>query len=311
MMMRAAAALHLVLIAAAATPLPDLPLPRVLIPDSAGVAKGGRLSVHGWLWLPTECGDEGSSSLATESDDNEGKTSLTGYFYHHTPEFFEASPHNFVLMAQGKLRLHTPVDGLPTPASGANTLGTEYVFTPPAFGLDDLILGTRREFEGPFSNGSFDTPQRVVLTNATLSVAALPVVHYLRDLVNETMPTQAFLSFPRRGGAAVGAVRLYWLHLLWSAPDFDQVIHVEVSLTSCDFRNGDSAEDAVFPGATFATDLPNEVGHRLNSGRHTVSLLTERGRGSSVVSTCEASVVEEVHCVLMPDSFEKCPPPVD
>lgn len=284
--------------ACATVPFPDLPMPSVYIPSSAGVQHGGRDSVHGWLWLPT--------------DDCCNNSTLTGYFYHHTPEFGVASPHDFELMVEGTLTLDDSLTGLPLPPA-TPALGTEYVFTPPTFPLDELINGERRTFQGRFTNGSFDTLQRHLLSNASLEVSALPVVHYLHDLTNQTLPAQAYLSFPRHHRRSIlksGIVHLYWLHLLWSAPDYDQIVHVTVDFESCEFRNGDTRLDVSAVGATFATGLPNAVGHRLHSGLHVVSMVTERSAASAAgtkPTTCVATVVEEVHCVVMPDSFAKCP----
>jgi hypothetical protein len=54
--------------------------------------------------------------------------------------------------------------------------------------------------------------------------------------------------------------------------------------------------------------LPNQLAHRLHDGNHTVALHTARSRGQSKKTTCTATVVEELHCVVMPDSLTKCPP---
>ena len=299
---------------------PRLPLPARRIPDGI-VRPGGRSSVHGWLWLPT---DNHGQALA---DPNVCTTQ--GYFYHHTPEFWQLSEHNFELMVGGTLSLDncTAWASLPIPPA-APALDTEYVFTPPTFGLDDLISGEVDSFRGRFTKGSFDTPQvpgtpiipgcgpcGEMLSMATLSVTELPTVHYLWDLENQPMPQQAYLSYPRRDAneQATGqnVVDLYWVHVLWSAPDYDQVVHVTLDVDSCQWSQDDSVEHALAVGATFATRLTNDVSHRLHTGVHSVSLLTEQARDQADQAnktTCLATVVKEIHCVTMPDSFARCPP---
>jgi hypothetical protein len=95
--------------------------------------------------------------------------------------------------------------------------------------------------------------------------------------------------------------------MLRRAPDFDQIVHVVVDTTSCEWRHGDTVDDATAVGATFGTSLENTVLSRLHDGTHTVELFTDAGRMSKDKTTCTATVLEEVHCVVMPDSFAKCP----
>lgn len=287
-------------------PARDIPadLSPPLVPD-------GRSDVHGWLWLPIDAGavrgaDAGTSAVLVSS--------LHGYFYHHTPEFWHSSPHDFEIMLTGTLALDRPVAGLPLPGAGSNVLGTEYVFTPPAFSLNDLITGSATSFYGHFTNGSFDTKQKYDLSNGTLTVEELTTVRYLPELNHTEMPTQAYLSYPRApaaaaaGAAASGEHSLYWLHALHSMPDYDQIVHVTINLDSCVWRHGDTAADALDVGATFGTSLPNDVLHRLHEGQLTATLFTQRSKGVvGPKTTCAVSVLEEVHCVVMPDSFAKCP----
>jgi len=60
-------------------------------------------------------------------------------------------------------------------------------------------------------------------------------------------------------------VHAYWLHILHSAPDYDQTVHVVIDMKSCKYLHGDAEEDVMRVGATFVTNLPNDVHHRLHS----------------------------------------------
>ncbi len=340
-----AATASAVVVAAGVVPLGSLPAPGRDIP--AGVSPPlahGRNDVHGWLWLPIDNGANVSTGLGASAAEAGNVSELQGWFYHHTPEFWWYSCHNFEIMIAATLRLDHSVGGLPLPPL-AEAMNTEYVFTPPAFSLDELINGEATQFYGHFTNGSFDTPQYYILSNGTLTVDSLPTVHYLWDDNVTTVPAmkqQAYLSYPRAaripaaitpasnaggghgddgGGGqhhravvalkeeATGqAAHLYWLHVLRSAPDYDQIVHVTVDPATCDFRHGDSFADVVAVGATFGTDLQNDVLHRLHSGEHQVTLFTNASRDADDKTTCNATVLREVHCVVMPDSFATCPP---
>ena len=308
---------------AATTNSSQLPLPAHNVPANLypPLTPGGRNDVHGWLWLPIDNG-------ANESSNSPSVSTLEGYFYHHTPEFWWNSPHNFEIMVSATLHLDHPVANLPLPPA-ADAMNTEYVFTPPAFSLNELITQKATSFYGHFTNGSFDTPQYYYLSNGTLDVHDLPTVHYLLDDNHTAVPAmkqQAYLSYPRATAAATAtatatasnqrhtglstgsdAIHLYWLHMLQRAPDYDQIVHVTVDPASCVFRNGDSVADVTGVGATFVTSLENDVMQRLHDGEHTVELFTEAGRQSEAKSTCNATVIREVHCVVMPDSFKTCP----
>ncbi len=362
----AAAALVCASVAAASQPAPpleSLPMPARDIPtDLDPPLNHGRNDVHGWLWLPIEDGSVGVEQPVS---------TLHAWFYHHTPEFWFTSQHNFEIMVAATLQLDHAVDGLPLPPA-AETMGTEYVFTPPAFSLDDFITGEAKSFYGHFTNGSFDTPQYIWLSNGTLTVEDTTTVHYLWD-DNHTsvspMDLQAYLSYPRRlpttartGAAAAdsnvvgrrslsadGHLRralatpsssssfsssfktpadsnsssntdstnsslhhLYWLHVLRRAPDYDQIVHVTLDSASCTWRHGDSEADIGAVGATFGTDLDNDVMNRLHAidgddNMHTVRLFTNRSRAFDDTTTCNVTVLREVHCVIMPDSFATCP----
>ena len=304
-------------VAAAATPVPtwhSLPLPAHDIPKNIDPPlQHGRHDVHGWLWLPIDDGANASVAAQPVSE-------LRGYFYHHTPEFWSDSPHNFEIMISATLKLDHGVAGLPLPPTDS-VLNTEYVFTPPAFSLDELITGSASSFYGHFTNGSFDTPQYYILSNGTMTVDDVTTAHYLWDdsrLPVPDMLQQAYISYPRAvtPGARVAetsrssnaVAHLYWLHILQRAPDYDQIVHVTLDTLTCEWRHGDTAEDALGSGANFGTDFQNDVLHRLPTGNHTVQLLTDASRNFTDKTTCQVTVVEEVHCVIMPDSFAKCPP---
>jgi hypothetical protein len=283
---------------------PPLPLPPIDIPTNLEPPLGhGRVSVHGWLWLPVE---DGSTQKNTGD-----KQAFPGWFYHHTPEFFWDSPHNFEIMVFGELLLDHSVSRLPFPPK-YSLVGTEYVFTPPEFSLDELITLDLRNFYGKFTNGSFDTPQRYLLSMATFTVQKLVTAHYLFANATNGYPALPYLSYPRNlvDKNTNGPHHLYFLHLLEKSPDFDQIIHVTVDPKSCLWISGDSLSDLTAPGATF--EIPNSenhVLHRLVPSQSTVSvdLVTEANREGKR-TRCQAKVIEEIHCVVVPDSFANCPP---
>eukprot|EP00658_Telonema_sp_P-2_P012082 TRINITY_DN14606_c0_g1_i3.p1 TRINITY_DN14606_c0_g1~~TRINITY_DN14606_c0_g1_i3.p1 ORF type:complete len:346 (-),score=88.94 TRINITY_DN14606_c0_g1_i3:126-1118(-) len=286
--------------------LPTLPMAARYIPADIKLSHG-RSDVHGWLWLPKDL---------KHHDPTEPVRSLSGYWYHHTPEFGLHSPHDFEIMIEGTVHLDHPLMGMPLPPT-TPVLSTEYAFTPPAFSLDELITRNRTRFYGEFTNGTFDRPPRVLMSNGTLEVHKLTTVHYLYDSHNTTLPEQAYLSYPRSPSAVSGSLHLYWLHLLWSgrgtgeagspAADYDQLVHVVVDLDSCTWLHGDTPEDVNAVGATFTTSLTNTLGERLHAGEHSVMLHTLRSVGHQNKSSCKINVVEELHCVVMPDSLTKCP----
>jgi hypothetical protein len=119
----------------------QLPLPSRDIPSIVDLSSGGRSSVHGWLWMPTD----------QHVKDN--VTILEGFWSHHTPEFWMISPHVFQIIVKGVLHLDTPVSGLPFPPY-VPLVGTEYTFTPPLdFSLNDLITGSLVHYTGNWWNG--------------------------------------------------------------------------------------------------------------------------------------------------------------
>lgn len=286
----------------------SLPLPAHDIPASLNPPlTNGRVDVHGWLWLPYDVEHASPSDAVSK---------LEGYFYHHTPEFWTHSAHDFEIMVEGTLSLDAAVVGLPLPPA-VPLVGTEYVFTPPEFSLDELITGTLTSYEGRFTNGSFDTEQRYLLSNGRLELTERTTIHYLEENATGEYPFLPYLSYPRnrkaKGAAAAnvtGPQHLYFLHLEHRMPDFDQIVHVTVDPKSCRWEASDSAADLVKVGATFVIpSVVNDVMHRLMPSRKllAVELVTDATRHGKH-TLCEAEVLEEIHCVVMPDSFEKCPP---
>lgn len=281
----------------------SLPLPARDIPSNLNPPlKQGRVDVHGWLWLPWD----------TPTHGVQAKT-LKGYFYHHTPEFWTNSPHDFEIMAAAELFLDNAVEGLPIPPK-SQLVGTEYVFTPPAFSLDLFITGKVPNYYGKFTNGSFDTHQRYLLSNGHLTVTELITVKYLEQNATAGYSELPYYSYPRNPTVATTSlegteVHLYFLHLLEQSPDFDQIVHVTVDPSSCNWRGGDSFTDLVAPGATFVVpNSNNNVYERLSASTAplVVNLMTDATRNSEHTQ-CSMIVVEEIHCVVVPNSFDNCP----
>lgn len=280
--------------------LPSLPLASIDVPTNLSPALAhGRVSVHGWLWLPVE------SPLQNDSF-------LVGYWYHHTPEFFHTSPHDFEIVTFGELQLDSnAVPGLPIPPK-VDLVGTEYVLSPPQFSLDDLVNGSLSQISGPFSNGSFDTPQRyVIASKATLSFRRA-FVHYMSATAPANFPHLPYASFPRSLAPASNKrrVHLYFVHILQQSPDFDQTVHGVVDLQTCSFVGGDSARDVFAEDAQWVVPHSiNNVTHRLMPSKAAVhmELLTDRTRNTATHSRCSATIVEQIHCVVVPDSFANCP----
>jgi hypothetical protein len=194
---------------------PSLPLPNIFIPPNLDPPLNhSRDSVHGWLFLPT-VSSRSSPRL------------LEGYFYHHTPEMYRLSPHNFEIVVGGVLRLNSSVPNLPFPPK-VDLLGTEYVLSPPAFSLDDLLNGSLTSISGVFSNGSFDTTQRYRLSYGVLDFSVM-TAHYLSSSAPARWSELVYIAFVRSPSNKPGVnddMHLYFVHLLEKSAEFDQTIHV-------------------------------------------------------------------------------------
>ena len=279
--------------------LPTLPLPSYYVPASvsSNFTAGGRFSRHGWLMLPWD-----------RSADAPAAQPINAWFYHHTPEFFLDSPHDFLLMLSGQLILaNTSVTPLLPLPPAAETLGTEFVWTPPAFSLNDLIV-TPSLAPGLLQNGSFDTPQRFDLSDGKIDLLPDRTVHYLSSTAACSYANPVYLSYPRaypRGAALESPLHLYFVHLVWASPDFDQVLHVTLDPASC--ASEVSAETLNGVGVTFSfPTLGADVLSRPMPAEDVQSVLVYLPSQPAV--QCAVVVVEQVHCVIMPDSFANCPP---
>ena len=281
---------------------PHLPRPNHDIPsDIYKSLNNARVDYHGWQLLPIDR-DESTSKDAV----------IEGYFYHHTPEFWHESPHDFELMAFGKLHLANSsfFSTFPFPPSSAN-LGTEYVFTPPAFSLDEFILGTLpyEAMDGKFTNGSFDTDQRYLLSEGHLEIVDIPTVKYLNQTNTVGYKELPYLSYPRNIGedqsTLNGENHIYLLHYLEAMPEFDQIVHGIIR--GCQYRGTDSVKDVLIAGATFVfPGIANDINSRL-SPLNSVVIAELQTKNDNPPTICKIEIVEELHCVKVPDSFEKCP----
>ena len=89
------------------------------------IPPGGRFAVHGWLILPWD-----------QPYPKDPSTPISGWFVHHTPEFWTNSPHNFQLIIGGTLTPMSVAENqtiaidLPYPPE-SNLLVNEFTFTPP------------------------------------------------------------------------------------------------------------------------------------------------------------------------------------
>ncbi len=283
--------------------LPSLPLPNYYVPSSieSNLTTGGRMSVHGWLMLPW---DRPASTPAS--------VPVSAWLYHHTPEFFTESPHDFLLLISAELTLANTsvVPTLPLPPTSL-LLGTEYVFTPPQFSLDELILSSTMP-AGVLSNGSFDTPQRYPLSAGKMHISSEPemrTVHYLNQSTPCTYANPVYLSYPRavplQAASAAEPLHLYLLHLVYASPDYDQALHIRVDPSSCSSAVSPAVLHAMGATWTFPSLGPGVLQRAVPSPEAQPVLLMLEG-GQQV--KCSALVLEEIHCVTIPDSFAKCPP---
>lgn len=272
------------------------------------VPPGGRTAVHGWLILPW--------------DTNTTNGSIQAWFSHHVPEFGIDSPHNFQIVFNGLL---TPLScfntepipqPIPIPYPPQDELiQYEYTITPPpAFSLNDLLLGTLNELKGVVFNGSFDTSyERIPLALGTVKVRELTTAVYLNDSKSiPSYPDLRYLSYPRDmspNGDTKPFQHMYYVHELRSAPDFDHIVHARIDTTQChcDTKSSilcDNQKVLEFirtPGVEWSfPTLTNDLKNRL------LPPLTIRARITSGPVLCPVTVLESIHCMIGPDFEKKC-----
>jgi len=265
------------------------------------IPPGGRMAVHGWLILP----------FLTDQDSNDTTIPVNAWFSHHTPEFWTTSPHDFQIILRGYLLPNSVAEnetwpiGIPLPSTKGDNqlLVDEYSITPPPpFSLNDLLSGDITILKGVVYNGSFDTPyERIPLAIADLYIQELTTAVYLNDSADiPNYPTLQYLNYPRdpQGRQKSGRIDLYWAHQINSAPDFDEVVHVQVDLDNCKCKDC-SAIDLVYKsGASWAVlNTTNTLDERLSANMnvgYTVQYL-----GSDAL--CAMRVIEKIHCVVGPD----------
>jgi hypothetical protein len=272
------------------------------------VVPGGRMAVHGWLILPWNT--------------NETNGPIEGWFSHHVPEFGIDSPHNFQIILNGLL---TPLSyfntestpqpiPIPRPPQD-NLLEHEYTITPPpAFSLDDLLLGRLTELKGSVYNGSFDTSyERIPIALGTLTVRELTTAVYLNESkLIPSYPDLRYLSYPRDMSPSADTKpfqHMYFVHEIHSVPDFDHIIHASVDITKChcDIKSPllcnpkRLSQEIRTPGIEWSfPTLTNDIKDRL------LPPLTIKGRITSGPVLCPITVLESIHCTIGPDFHEKC-----
>jgi len=266
---------------------------------------GGRLSVHGWLILPV---DQEAPSDPT--------TPITAYFVHHTPEFWTDSPHDFQIILTGTLTPMStagndtyPIDIPYPPAS--DLLANEYTITPPApFSLNDLLTGDIQRLIGVVYNGSFDTPyERYAMSIATLDNIQLTTAVYLNISDMNGYPYLRYLSYPRTQQPKQVSQHLYLSHQIHSPPDFDQVVHVVVGSCVCQGDKNTCHNINTFinqPAAVWEIKgINNTIENRLSTRAPGISLSYLNAPENAII-TCDAKVLEEIHCVYGPGFGDIC-----
>jgi hypothetical protein len=205
--------------------------------------------------------------------DNTTVEPIHAWFSHHVPEFWTNSPHNFQIILRGTLVPTSCVEGelypIDIPHPPADELVTyEYSFTPPSpFSLNDLLNGKIKRLNGMYYNGSFDTPyERIPQSLSTLTVAHLTTAVYLDEYETNAYPNLRYLSYPRSPVPAVSG-HFYLAHEIHAQPDFDHVVHAEVS--ACSSASGDDiARILSNPGASWeVVGTPNTLDYKLKAGQ--------------------------------------------
>jgi len=260
---------------------------------------GGRQGVHGWLILPWD-----------QPYPKDPSTPINAWFSHHTPEFWTDSPHDFQIIINGTLtplpvaENQTLVIDLPYPPE-AQLLHNEFTFTPPPkFSLNDLLNGYITNLLGVVYNGSFDTSyERIAMAIAIFDINELTTAVYLNDSNQiPNYPSMRYLTYPRNPVVQTsGKQNFYMAHQIHSAPDFDQIVHVEIDLDGCTSTNFESIYQ---PGVAWEIyNLPNEVDQRLLPTTNNMEIIT---LVSNPTINCKIQVLEEIHCVLGPSFFSIC-----
>ena len=272
----------------------------------------GRQAVHGWLILPLD------QNLPNWHDTS---APVDAWFSHHVPEFYTHSPHDFQIILRGQL---TPLPHagneilpimLPYPPKH-DLLGDEYSFTPPPpFSLNDLLSGALTELQGVVYNGSFDTSyERIPMSIARLEIGDLTTAFWLNySSAVIPYPTQQYFSYPRSVSWNNQPLQHYYMaHSIHAAPDFDQVIHVLVDLSSCNCTNSncDNTQEDIYNDLQVGglswnfVDIPNTLEDRLMPTGNT--WLVGETLSSSTNYICSVQVLEEIHCMIGPGFAQKC-----
>eukprot|EP01132_Coremiostelium_polycephalum_P003561 gene3561-4437_t len=268
------------------------------------IPHGGRNSVHGWLYLPLD---------QPVPNSNEP---VYAYWSHHTPEFPFTSPHNFQIILLASITPLSTGDNItypitmPYPPADELVLN-EFTFTPPPpFSLNDLLSGSLKSLLGVMYNGSFDTSyEREAYSIATMDIIQLTTAVYLNDSSEiAPYPYQRYYSYPRIPYQSLpptdgGIHHFYMAHVIHSAPDFDQIIHVTIDVDSCTGGDSSNIVNEIFTPSTVweFTGINNDVDNRISPSTSPSSI---KATLQSTGSTCLVQVLEEIHCVLGPNFFQ-------
>ncbi|KYQ92667.1 hypothetical protein DLAC_06662 [Tieghemostelium lacteum] len=281
------------------------------------LTKGGRNAVHGWLFMPLD------QNLPNPENPSQP---IQAYFSHHTPEFATDSPHNFQIIILGTVTPLSSGDNITYPIQmnyppASELVEYEFTFTPPPpFSLNDLLSGDIKQLLGVVFNGSFDTPyERIAESVGVWDILELTTAVYLNDSTAiEPYPYQRYYSYPRLAiGAPIptdnGVHNFYLAHEIHAVPDFDQVIHATIDISSCSCTDDDncasdySTLESIFtPSAIWEFyGIDNNVDNRLTP-EYYPSVLGNLLSNTYQNVTCKFEILEQIHCVLGPDFFQIC-----
>lgn len=256
------------------------------------VIPNGRVAIHAFVVLPID------QEVPTDPD------TPVGSWIVHFPSFGVDSPHNFQLVLKGNLlpletvNNDTQVLSLPYPPSSPLLYGDFQIAPPTTFSLNNVLLQTTTEILGILTNGS-DT-----IAISKFEIGEISTAVYINDSRSVIpLKQQQFYSYPR-SVVASDVFHLYLSHQIVAAPDFFQVIHVQVAMDGCSCVNCDSVEEAllteglvwIFPNTV------NDVTHRFGVSAAILGT-TQSGNGSV---TCKMVVLEEVNCSLGPLFLDNC-----